>query len=1043
MGIKEKWNTYPVRANDQIKYLKSLLDNSQFKISIIIPVYNVENYIRNALDSIVRQTIGLEYLEVIMVNDCSIDNSGKIIDEYANRYGNFVAIHLSKNSGAAGRPRNIGIENSTGDYIMFLDPDDYYMDETCEVLYEKVTKENVDVVFGKYNIHYDNATIVEPSFQLFESDKNEIKATNIEEKKVFFGAPPSIWTKIFKRSFIQKNNIFFPEGIPAQDLVFYVHSLLKANGVIYINKIMTSYRKRSDSNKSISFNRNKKYMLGLTQAYTETYYICKDNNKEEYFALTIKNHLIHWTRQFVLSGLSTSEKKEVLKLSCLFFKKYSEYNLTPPQYLASFFDSVRNERYGNAILLSEELIDSMKNLERPPTKLESNKSSKKIFMLCDKIPAELGGLARVILNRSQRLAERGYDVSILTIESDNNYDFIGNLLKKRKQLYHSVNLINIYNYYENNNSKIISSDYITRMKEISKIHENGFNVINEYENQRRVRYFYEGKYIKLKKWNNDGSLNFIDHFDKNGVRIKRKKFLNGFLKKELSYLFNGMISQKRHFTKDGFCYFTEYFDQNGKERELLLFDRNKDVVTSFNNSADFHKYFLTELCKACDNKPYLICDGSGPTPTISNIDSSIAYTISQLHSNPYTGPYGLGSPMRHIGILESIDKLDAFITLTERQRHDIINQFGDYENTYCIPNSIPRNKLLNLEKIPNKISIFARIASEKQIDHAIKAFKIVVSKRKNAKLEIFGRATLPAEVNELKKIKKLIKELQLENNVFINGYITNVYKEMEESVAVLLTSKFEGFGLVIIEAMLNSTPVISYDVNYGPSDIIDHGIDGFIVESGNINLMAKYIVELLDNAEKAKQMGVAARKKILEHYTNDVVIPKWEKLFKKIHYDKVVNKKNIISNLNEEKSLKNLQIEYNGKSPIDFTADNNNFTQKFISNLYPLYILFKRDNYNMKNVIINIKGYRAIKKNKLLDVDYYLKKNGDVRLSGMDPILHYLYHGYGESRKPNHWFDGDDYLSAHGDVRKSNLNPLVHYSLYGIKEGRKTKITKT
>jgi hypothetical protein len=206
--------------------------------------------------------------------------------------------------------------------------------------------------------------------------------------------------------------------------------------------------------------------------------------------------------------------------------------------------------------------------------------------------------------------------------------------------------------------------------------------------------------------------------------------------------------------------------------------------------------------------------------------------------------------------------------------------------------------------------------------------------------------------------------------------------------------------------------------------------------------MAKYIVELLDNTEKAKKMGATARKKVLEHYTNDVVIPKWEELFEKIHYNKVVNKKNKISNLNEEKSLKNLQIGYNDKSPIEFAAANNNLAQKFISKLYPLYILFKRDNYSMKNFIIDVKGYRAIKKNKLLDVDYYLKKNGDVKLSGMDPILHYLYHGYKEGRKPNHWFDGDDYLRAHGDVRNSNLNPLVHYILYGIKEGRKTKISK-
>ena len=117
-----------------------------YKISIVVPVFNVENYIKNALDSILKQSIGFEHLEVIMVNDHSTDKSGEIIDEYAAKYGNFTAVHLSENSGAAGKPRNVGMEKATADYIMFLDPDDYYTYNACEVLYSKIINENAETV---------------------------------------------------------------------------------------------------------------------------------------------------------------------------------------------------------------------------------------------------------------------------------------------------------------------------------------------------------------------------------------------------------------------------------------------------------------------------------------------------------------------------------------------------------------------------------------------------------------------------------------------------------------------------------------------------------------------------------------------------------------------------------------------------------------------------------------------------------------------------------------------------------------------------------
>lgn len=112
--------------------------------------------------------------------------------------------------------------------------------------------------------------------------------------------------------------------------------------------------------------------------------------------------------------------------------------------------------------------------------------------------------------------------------------------------------------------------------------------------------------------------------------------------------------------------------------------------------------------------------------------------------------------------------------------------------------------------------------------------------------------------------------------------------------------------------------------------------------------------------------------------------------------------------------------------------------QRLISKFPSLYILFNIKDTGVKNALVNIKGYKSVKSNNLLDIEFYLKNNKSVRLSGMDPILHYMYHGFKEGKKPNPAFDGDYYLKRYSDVKNSDLNPLVHYGLYGINEGRST-----
>lgn len=111
-----------------------------------------------------------------------------------------------------------------------------------------------------------------------------------------------------------------------------------------------------------------------------------------------------------------------------------------------------------------------------------------------------------------------------------------------------------------------------------------------------------------------------------------------------------------------------------------------------------------------------------------------------------------------------------------------------------------------------------------------------------------------------------------------------------------------------------------------------------------------------------------------------------------------------------------------------------------ISSKFPSICILKQDK-NLKRSMVNIKGYKAIKKNKLFDIGYYLKNNRDVRFSGKDPLIHYMYHGYKEKRRPSPKFDDQYYVNKYDDAKQSGLNPLIHYSLYGLSEKRKIKRT--
>ena len=132
----------------------------EYKISVIIPVYNGEKHLSHAINSLLQQTIGFENLQIILIDDCSTDKSLEIIDLYVSKYPNMVSIHLAENSGFVGQPRNIGMKRANADHYMFLDQDDWFTDTACEVLYEKIVQPNTDIVSGYHSIANDDGKII-------------------------------------------------------------------------------------------------------------------------------------------------------------------------------------------------------------------------------------------------------------------------------------------------------------------------------------------------------------------------------------------------------------------------------------------------------------------------------------------------------------------------------------------------------------------------------------------------------------------------------------------------------------------------------------------------------------------------------------------------------------------------------------------------------------------------------------------------------------------------------------------------------------------
>lgn len=211
------------------------------KVSVVVPCYNVEKYIDRCLESIERQTIGMDSLEIILINDCSGDDTFSHLREFEQKYTNNTILVDQEEHYGVSAARNIGLEYASGDYITFIDADDYVADCMIERMVDVIVKEDCDMVECDY-VRFENVdecgltgdnTIKVYDFAHNDDDRRDYIVNN--------SLKCALWGRLYNTDFIKKNELLCPDGLLYEDVYFTGIAMFLYNKACRISETMYYY----------------------------------------------------------------------------------------------------------------------------------------------------------------------------------------------------------------------------------------------------------------------------------------------------------------------------------------------------------------------------------------------------------------------------------------------------------------------------------------------------------------------------------------------------------------------------------------------------------------------------------------------------------------------------------------------------------------------------------------------------------------------------------------------------------------------------------
>ncbi|WP_165164220.1 glycosyltransferase [Corynebacterium qintianiae] len=440
--------------------------------------------------------------------------------------------------------------------------------------------------------------------------------------------------------------------------------------------------------------------------------------------------------------------------------------------------------------------------------------------------------------KARRLHELGYDVEIRLFEHVLDFKYIKKPLVESGQLLPDIPVTNIHEFLETLDEPATQREATSELEDLSE-RDLG-------SPDQEINY---GPVVRYRSWDRpDSAKLFAEYFRPDGSLYMRAFTYDRSLMKGAAGvdLHNGKGERTRSFSS---------------ARELWAFWLRFGLEPGQPLVVIQDGMFLGELGMEMLSS---ICEG----PNVVNMAVAHGATLSLRSATRSVATHGWDAKRR-------FGRVDRMVFLTDEQREHWREAFPDSEGLVTIPHECRTERIEFLEQKSLKFVTIASLTPLKRVDHVLRAFADVKQHSPLAQLEVYGAG--PEEAS----LKRLRSDLGLDENVHFMGYSLDAQSAFSGAAASIITSEREAFGMPILESMSVGTPVIAYDIDYGPRYIIRNGVDGTLVESGDVDGLSQAMKAIADGGAEVQRLrrNAVARAK---EFSGDAIGAKWDAEIRKV-----------------------------------------------------------------------------------------------------------------------------------------------------------------